>query len=257
MKLVTINVGLSGIGRGFVFPDRSFVYIPLDAPNSRCKKLPKYNTLYLKDYSKSQFADSENLAGSTLGNLIPELKQEKVHNDPDFEDKTYGHAKRGFGYEKLLGSMVQGDILLFLATLDYMPVRGEKRVKSINPEWGAYLVGSFNIENVFSHEHFNCLSVSKQKRFRNNPHYYCKTGADMWISGKQNKLGLFRKAVPLSTSDSSIECIPFLRKNFESSGGKPAGSAGWYRAAFVCRKNSKRVWKRIVSLGNLHIYSEL
>lgn len=251
MKMVLINVGLSGIGRGIIFPDRSFVFIPIHAKGWTCKRLPRYKDLPMTDYTFSRNASHPDYEEASLADIVPRLAKLRAHDDPDFKHLTYGHAKRGFGYEPLLGSLLRDDILLLYATLDYRHILGVKRDRSVNPNWGAYIVGAFLIDDVYTDREFTHLPSRRQERFRDNQHYYCHQGAHMWIAGQENEFGLFRKGVPLSSSTSSLRCLPLLRKHFATSGGKRAGSAGWYRAAFVCDNNAKRVWNTIAKGGQV------
>ena len=243
MKSVLVNVGISGGHRGIIFPDRSFVFVPLNSASGKCKLMPLYENLQMTDFTHSKYQDRfENFS---LADLLPSLHGKRAHNDPDFQHRTYGHAKRGFGYETLLRSLTKKDILLFYATLDYKGVDGEKKERLINPVWGTYIVGAFSIEGVYGNDEFDELSMKKQQRFRNNPHYYCKTGAHIWIAGRKKEHGLFRKAVPIGSPKDNMTCLPLVSRNFRTSGGKPAGSTGWYRAALECKKNSESVWKKI------------
>lgn len=239
MKLVLVNVGISGGCRGVIFPDRSFVFVPLNNESWRCRSMPYFEDLLVRDFTHSKYLGR---LGKSLADIIPSLSGIQVHNDPDFKDRTYGHAKRGFGYEKLIRSLRNEDILLFYATLDFRMIENEHRDSSINPKWGVYIVGAFDIESIYESDEFEDLSSKQQMRFKNNPHYYCETGAHLWIAGKRRGSGLFQKAIPLSSPRESTTCLPFLRKSFMSAGGKPAGSAGWYRAAFECNRRSEETW---------------
>jgi hypothetical protein len=252
MKLVLINVGISGGHRGIIFPDRSFVFVPLDNRKWVCKLMPRFEDLKISDYTYTMFQDG--FGELTIADLLPSLHGKQAHNDPDFVNRTYGHAKRGFGYERLIRSLSKGDALLFYATLDFKGIDGEKRDRTINPNWGTYIVGAFNFDIVYGNDEFDDLPREKQLRFKNNPHYYCRVGAHLWVAGKKNGYGLFRKAVPLSSPESSTTCLPILSRNFVSVSGKPAGSAGWYRAAFECKRNSEKILGTITQQGQVPIH---
>lgn len=251
MKLVLVNVGISGGYRGFIFTDRSFVFVPLDSKSGWCELMPVYEELWVKDFTFSKYAKSPKFRNSSIADLIPSLRGRRSHNDPDFKHLTYGHVKRGFGYETLLKSLSEDDILLHYATLDYYHLETESRDKSINPNWGAYIVGAFSVDNVYTLDEFQNLPLRKQQRFKHNPHYYCNNPADLWVSGKRKEYGLFRRAVPLSSSHSSMECLPLLSENFVSVTGKPAGSAGWYRAALKCEVEAKTIFDKIAIMGDV------
>lgn len=255
MKLVLLNVGISGGHRGVIFPDRSFVFVPLDNKTWVCKSMPRFEDLQMSDYTYSKFQDG--FGEITLADLLPSLRGKQAHNDPDFVNRTYGHAKRGYGYERLIRSLTKDDVLLFYATLDFTGIDGEKRDRSINPNWGTYIVGAFNFSLLYENDEFEELSRKKQLWFKNNPHYYCKKGAFLWVAGKKNGYGLFRKAVPLSSPRNSTTCLPILSGNFTSVSGKTAGSAGWYRAAFECKKNPEKLWRTISQQGQVPIHTTL
>ena len=246
-----INVGLSRGIRGLVFPDRSFVFFPLHAYGWNCKRLPTYSELWLRDYTHSKYASLPKLKNAHLSDLIPELTDVPVHNDPDFEHLTYGHVPRGFGYEGLLESLERGDILLFLATLDYRAMGKSRRSPKINPKWGAYVVGAFRIEKWFTEETFKLAPAKDRARFKWNPHLYCRSPAYLWIAGMENTLGLFEKAVPMSSPRESERCLPLLSDSFQSWSGKKAGRDGWYRHAVVCKKGAAKVWTEIMHQGGL------
>ena len=112
-------------------------------------------------------------------------------------------------------------------------------------------MGAFSIDNVYTHDEFQELSHKKQQRFKHNPHYYCDSPAYLWVSGKRKEYGLFKKAVPLSTPHSSMESLPLLSENFISVTGKPAGSAGWYRAALKCELEAKTIFNKIAIMGDV------
>ena len=118
MKLVFINIGISGGHRGVIFADRTFVYVPLDNKTWNCEAQPYYEDLHTDMFTRSTYQHGCN----TLADLLPSLKGKQAHCDPDFRNMTYGHAKRGWGYEKLLRSLTSEDILLFYATLDYRKI---------------------------------------------------------------------------------------------------------------------------------------
>ncbi len=250
MKLVMIDVGLGGGMRGLVFPDMSFVFFPIPAAGWDCRRLQTYAELRMRDYTHSKYANLWEFRNAHLSDLIPELADMKAHNDPDFKYRTYGHVKRGYGYEPLLESLQHGDILLFLATLDYRSIDKSLRSPQVNPEWGGYIVGAFEIERWFTREGFEHAPDEDRARFRSNPHSYCKSPADLWIAGKEDTLGLFRKAVPLSSPREGQQCLPLLSENFRTWSGKRAGRGAWYRHAVACKKHASRVWNEIRTQGD-------
>jgi len=252
MKLAILNVGLSGEdGRGPVFPDSSFIFIPIRAKGWRCKALPRFQDLPIEDYTSSKYLARLGLKGKSMKDLVPHLARLKVHDDPSFVHFTYGHVKRGYGCEQILRSLQEDDILLFLATLDYMVVPQVVRDPRLNSTWGAYIVGAFLVEAVYDSNEFDEASKSEQRRFKDNPHYFCEVGADLWIAGKRGRLGLFPRAVPLSSPDDSHTCLDLLSSNFVTWRGRRAGSPGWFRHTLHCSKGAENVWQTILSLSGV------
>ncbi len=164
MRLVLINVGISGGHRGKIFPDKRFVFVPLDSKSGKCEYMPLYDDLRVREFTYTKFTKASSLGNSTLSDIIPALRGKRSHNDPDFKHTTYGHVRRGWGYETLLKSLSDGDILLHYSTLDYYPIESEPKHKSINPDWGAYIVGAFVIDRVYTLDEFYELPARKQQR---------------------------------------------------------------------------------------------
>jgi len=177
-KIALINVGGNKKNpcRGPIFANGNFRFLPIPEFEeiSDESTFPTYRSLNLSDFVPKEFKDSF------------------VHYDPHFPSLTYGHITRGFGYEKIIESLESGDILAFYATLDYFDDK-EPRYDWINKNWGTYIIGSYEIEQILTHSKFN-----NQKEFHQNPHFLRKErGADYWIKGSSNSTGLFRIAFPL------------------------------------------------------------
>jgi hypothetical protein len=228
------------------------VFIPIPAVGWDCPQLPNYDDLKVNEYSSSPYLSALGMKGQTLLNFVPHLEGLYVHDDPSFHHFTYGHVKRGFGCEQILRSLEEDDVLLFLATLDYAKVSGVKRNSRINPDWGAYFVGAFTIEGVYETRDLKGSS-RLQKRFKENPHLVCDTNTLLWIAGKDDSLGLFPKAVPLSISSNSHECVDLLSDNFVSWTGKSAGTHGWYRHTYRCTRGAKKVMRTIIELSEIEV----
>lgn len=248
MKLMIMNAGISKGFRGVIFPDRSFVFVPLYARNWDCNRLPIYDDLDISDYSYSECLSAAGLEDASLAELLPDLQGVPVHNDPDFNEFVYGHVKRGFGYETLLETLDEGDILLFLATLDYRPIPNEKPDRTINKSWGGYLIGAFEMQRS-PLSHADLVNANLEHRVSSNSHYYCKRYPYLWIIGKQNRIGLFKKAVPLSKPNVSKIPTDFLPNYFKTAGGKAAGAHGWYRHALICKRRTEAAWREIRNMA--------
>ena len=212
-KIALINVGgnKKNLCRGPIFEDGSFIFLPILEKKkiANKKKFPSYESLNLNEF-------------------IPEKYHKSfVHYDPHFPSLTYGHITRGFGYETIIKSLANGDILLFYATLSY---KGDTKPKYkwIHEDWGTYIIGSYIIEKFFTNKEFKRLTNTEQKKLENNPHYLRKKrSADYWISGNKKSLGLFKKAFPLHDELNNKKGNSFLSENFSTSSGKQAGGVGY------------------------------
>lgn len=230
-RLALVNIGGNdserSCGRGPIFFDGTFKYIPIPEKEEKLKdvtfRFPKYSDLGIENYVKDEF------------------KRSYVHIDPNFHEMTYGHAKRGFGYETILKNLNRGDILAFYATLDYFDKEKRPKYDWINKTWGTYIIGAFTISGVYSQKNFLKLPYEQRSQFVSNPHFLRKNhGAYFWIAGHRNSPGLFDIAFPLD--DEGNRPNDFLKKYFTTSGGNEPSETGYYRSAFICEKN---VWKQI------------
>ncbi|OLS16658.1 MAG: hypothetical protein HeimC3_52420 [Candidatus Heimdallarchaeota archaeon LC_3] len=231
-KIALVNVGSNedNIGRSPIFEDGTFVYLPIpeifDEENYDVSfRFPKYSDLGLEEFSE---VDGY------------------VHYDPNFEDKTYGHVNRGFGYETILSSLTEGDILCFYATLSFKG-HSEKKLDWIHPKWGTYIIGLFEIKGVYTKEEFINLPYEERFQFIFNPHFLRKEhGANLWIAGKKDKFGLLDKAFPLHNSENNQIGNDFVKNNFKTSGGKQAGNKNYYRHAMICHDNLDKALDQIL-----------
>ncbi|MHA1222388.1 MAG: hypothetical protein ACTSP3_03800 [Candidatus Heimdallarchaeaceae archaeon] len=231
MKIALINVG-GNKGtpcQGPIFEDGKFIFIPIPESGSieEKKKFPTYESLKLNKYIPEKYHGAF------------------AHYDPHFPSLTYGHIKRGFGYEKILKSLNKGDVLSFYSTLKYKG-NGKPAYDWINEDWGTYMIGAYLIDYILTDKSFKNLSKSKQKDFENNPHYLRKKRvADYWIRGTKRSPGLFNKAFPLHDNQNKNRGNEFLKENFTTSSGKKASGEGYYRHAFICTKRAEEIWGRI------------
>ncbi|MFW9996497.1 MAG: hypothetical protein ACFFD4_30920 [Candidatus Odinarchaeota archaeon] len=232
-QIVLINIASNtyNVGRGPIFHDGSFKYVPIPEKTDIEGiefRFPTYAELELDHYIDSDF------------------RNDRVHIDPDFQNMTYGHAQRRHGYEKILKNLEKGDILAFYATLDYKDVK-KPRYEWIDSKWGTYIIGAFVFSAIYTQEEFLVQSYRKRQQFQCNPHFLRKEyGASLWITGSENSPGLFDIAFPLHDTLNRETGSGFLKKHFTTSGGKEAGVKGYYRHAMVCKKNARNVWDKIM-----------
>jgi len=218
MKIVVINVGASKINPGFrgpIYSNGSFRFVPIKEEREDVERPVTYENLGL-----AEFVQNKGLAPSTI-----------AHNDPEFVTFTYGHARRGFG-DRILWELIEGDCLMFMATLDYY-ANGQK-ASWINPRWGAYIIGSFIIERAPLQQMEFESSAWVKSRFQNNAHFRrVYKEADLWIAGSLSKSKPFKTAFPLSNPTDPLEPNDLTRQTFLSNYSK---TAGWYRWTLSCRK---------------------
>lgn len=229
-RVVVVNVGASRANpgrRGPIFHDGKFIFIPISSDE-----------------------DGKTYGQLELGEYLPKTYLNKhVHNDPEFDTFTYGHAIRGFGDCEALCWLEPGDYLFFLATLSYYK-RGKPKAKWINPDWGAYFVAYFRIQVVLTAAQFKHANPHVQCLFRKNAHTTeGEFDVDWAIKGdaRSAKLNI---AVPLSKptrSDApnafakSVLLAKWLKRN---PGREPNG---WYRWTHTCSEESKvaGLWEEI------------
>lgn len=155
MKAIAINIGANTNAPGFrgpVYPDGTFEYIPIPESGATRVQVPTYEELDLDVSIPDDVSD------------VP------VHLDPEFAEYsccdryTYGDehgVKAG-----PLSTLETGDYLLFYATLTQV---GEPAPWQ-PPEWGAYVIGGFQVEQIVTGEEYEALSEPEQAPFQNNAH---------------------------------------------------------------------------------------
>ncbi|OLS16582.1 MAG: hypothetical protein HeimC3_53280 [Candidatus Heimdallarchaeota archaeon LC_3] len=229
MKIALINVASTSKminGRGPIFNDGSFIYIPIEEKIGVPERFPKYSrvipSLY-HDYLKN--------------------KEARVHNDPHFISFTYGHAIRGHGYEEILRQLEKDDILCFYGSFEFRNTGG--RVKSwINRSWGSYIFGAYKIERVYPHKEFLNAPINIKRIFKQNPHYLRNPPkADYWILGQINCFGLFNISYPMSEKDDNTREGDLL-EFFDVIDNRDR-LVSYYRTAYICEEESRKVWSEI------------
>jgi hypothetical protein len=128
MKSVSLNVATNDDypgGRGPIYADGSFRYVPIPEEESTAKE-PTYSDLNLEDIRP------------------PSTHNTVAHFDPEFPEFEYGrnytYGDRWTTKTRELAKLEEGDILFFYATLDYAD-EAESEYEWINPDWGAYIIG--------------------------------------------------------------------------------------------------------------------
>ena len=233
-KIALINIGgnnsKGSCGRGPIFFDGTFKYIPIPENEKALEdvtfRFPKYSEIGIEEYVRKG------------------LKGSFVHIDPNFQEMTYGHIERGFGYETILRKLAEGDILAFYATLNFNDKGKHQKFKWINKRWGTYIIGAFTISGVYDQSEFLKLPYRQRFQFKSNPHFLRKDhGAYYWVAGNPNSPGLFNTAFPLDDEDNKPN--EFLIENFTASSGLKPSETGYYRSAFICDSNPHKIWKQI------------
>lgn len=231
-RIALFNIGANSknIGRGPIFSDGSFKFIPIPENGKRSQNPYSYNSLGLSPY------------------VSDELMNASVHYDPHFPTATYGHVTRGHGYEKILEKLERNDVLAFYSTLDYKDNKKPQH-NWIDRKWGTYIVGAYCIKNIYTNEDFLELTKEQRSVFQHNPHYFRKSKikADYWVEGYKKKSRLFSKAFPIYSLSNRERGNEFIRTHFLTSGGKPADSHGFYRAASICENDVENVWEEILN----------
>lgn len=209
MRAIAINIGANTNAPGFrgpVYPDGSFEYVPIPESEPTRVRVPTYDELEL---------DLE---------IPAAVRDRPVHLDPEFSEYpccercTYGDdygVKAG-----PISTLVEGDFLLFYATLSMV---GEPH-PSQPPEWGAYLIGEFRVQQVVTGEEYEALSESEQRPFRNNAHVKRENfDARVLVLGDPKQSSLFATAVPLSSPEGGTVPNRIVTRSSDS------GKGPWWR----------------------------
>ncbi len=219
---VLINVGSSTKypnGRGRVFQDLSFEYLPIPEVERTREKSPTYRELGFHNVK------------------YPDLP---VHLDPEFDTFTFGYFNRGFGSTETLLNLKKKDYLFFYATLDK-----EKG-------WAPFLIAYFKIYSVVdcrksSHKEIFQL---ESKGFKQNAHLKRKNpSVDLLIRGSKNSR-LLAKAFPLAEDFNHLRLKKSLRRLIFTIGGKKIQrNTPWYRWTLVT-SNSNTLIRMIKEVTN-------
>jgi hypothetical protein len=225
---VAANTTLPGV-RGPVYPDGTFAYVPIPErePTRPDAAVPTY-------------ADIDPPV-----ELPADVREARVHLDPEFagypfcERYTYGD-EHGVKAGPLSG-LDPGDWLLFYATLDRHETAGADADESegtnasgddsetdaadyLAPDWGAYLVGAFEVDVAVTGEAYESLPAADRARFANNAHVKRETfDAEVLVAGT-DRSRLFDRVVPLSAPDAGADANRIVTDLSNDSGRGP-----WWR----------------------------
>ncbi|SHG68547.1 Nmad3 family putative nucleotide modification protein [Halobaculum gomorrense] len=231
---VAANTNLPG-RRGPVYPDGSFVYVPIPEREPTAEAIPTYADLDLAAHVPDDAVDSP------------------VHLDPEFagtlgrEAYTYGDphgVKAG-----PLSRLDSGDWLLFYATLtvrdgdddhgiadddhgiadddraDGHRADGADRADWLPPEWGCFLIGEFRVAEVLTGDEYREADAATRERFASNAHVRRDSfDAAALVRGDSGGSRLFDRAVPLSTPAAGADANRLVTELSNDSGNGP-----WWR----------------------------
>jgi hypothetical protein len=232
---VAANTNLPGF-RGPIYPDGSFVYIPIPERKSVSNPVPTYVDL-LDKLDPLPFAVEDDVG------------QLPVHLDPEFAGYP-GCSRYTYGDEHgvkagPLAELEPGDSLYFYATLSrHEPpstLDTGPPVDWVAPDWGGYLIGEFRVDRVFDSETCRNLSEADRRRVASNAH--CKRdpfdAKVLVVGGSGSKL--FDRAVPLSTPESGSTANWLVTDLSNGSGKGP-----WWRRQLWFDDESTETLRAIV-----------
>lgn len=238
-RALAINVGANTNEPGFrgpIYPDGRFEFVPIPESEPTREPVPTYADLGLPIDVPSDAADRP------------------VHLDPEFGEYahctayTYGDphpAKAG-----PIGELTAGDWLLFYATLSTADGAGSAPETAgevapgadstggttaadwIAPDWGAYLIGEFRVDEVVVADpdaatdvRATALSPADRERFASNAHLKRERfDARVLVRGTPGDSRLYDRAVPLSTPQAGADANRVVTDLSADSGKGP-----WWR----------------------------
>jgi hypothetical protein len=220
MQAVAVNVGantsLPGF-RGPLYPDGSFVYVPIPEREPVAERVPTYADLDLPV------------------DVPAEHRDRQVHLDPLFagyaggESYTYGDD---YGVKaRPLAALSAGDHVFFYATLS--TARSSPVVDSSDPpadwqapEWGAYVIGQFELGvDPVTGDAYRDLPADERARYAENAHVKRDPfDAEVLLWGDPEGSALYDRAVPLSTAEAGADANPLVTDLSADSGKGP-----WWR----------------------------
>jgi hypothetical protein len=213
-RAIAINVGantnLPGV-RGPVYPDGRFEYLPIPERAPTREAVPTYADL-----------------DPHLAFEIPERFHDlPVHLDPAFAEyplcSTYTYGDEHGVKAGPLSRLTPGDWLYFYATLS-LHGDPDDAVDWVVPDWGAYLIGEFRVEQVVTGEGYEALAPGDRARFETNAHVRRDPfDAKVLVAGTDDST-LYDRAVPLSAPTGGTDANDVVTGLSNDSGRGP-----WWR----------------------------
>jgi len=211
-RAVAINVGANTTLPGFrgpVTPDGRFAYVPIPERVPTAEPVPTYGDLSFP-----------------LDVDVRDVADRRVHLDPEFAG-VHGSAAYTYGDDHgvkagPLSTLDPGDSLFFYATLS---VRGDlDEAPDLPPEWGAFLIGEFRVEQVVTGETYRAFDEREGERFASNAHVKrADFDAKVLVAGGAGSR-LLDRAVPLSAPEAGATAGPLVTELSADSGKGP-----WWR----------------------------
>ena len=219
---VAANTTLPGV-RGPIYPDGSFLYVPIPEREPTVERVPTYAALGFDDDLPTGLPD--------------EAVDRRVHFDPEFAG-YYGHERYTYGDEHgvkagPLSRLEPGDSLVFYATLRTESFRDTPARTTAGttadpgdpvgwrpPDWGAYAIGAFRVARVVTPED----DRDPPAWAASNAHCRRETfDAEVLVRGTDDSR-LFERAVPLSDPAGGASANVLVTELSNDSGRGP-----WWR----------------------------
>lgn len=205
MQGLLVNIGSNSSnpnGRGRIFEDLTFEYLPIPESEKTRRKVPTYRQLGFTKVRK------------------PDLP---VHVDPTFSSFTYGHIKRGFGDIQNLLNLRKDDILFFHSTLD----NGKC--------WSTCIIGYFRVSKIHDCRKLTDNEILALEEFADNAHLKrIHPYVDLLVKGGHGSR-LLKRALPLSSCDNPLSLRRSLKDIVCTVTGKEIISGvPWFRWIIKC-----------------------
>ncbi|WP_147437688.1 MULTISPECIES: hypothetical protein [unclassified Halorubrum] len=194
VSAVAINVGSQTgepLGRGPIFSDGSFQYVPITEKYDEAVDWPTYADL---GYT--------NLTSGSSGELV-------THFDPEFPElpggEHYTFADPGRTKTRHLAKLSEGDYVFLYGTLDFVGSRRQQYW--ITDGWGGYVFGHFQLQrDPISIQEYRELSEAEQAPFSNNAHLRRPEQDSnlVMLLGDPENSKLYETAVPLTLPEGSL-----------------------------------------------------
>lgn len=243
VSAVAVNVGSQTgepLGRGPVFADGSFTYLPITEKYGDAVDWPTYADLGY---------DAATIAGA---------EDEVTHFDPEFPElpggKQYTFADPGNTKTRQLEKLSKGDYVFFYGTLDFDG--GRRQRYWINDEWGGYVFGHFRLQrDPITIEDYRDLPETEQSPFLNNAHLRRPEQDSnlLMLLGDPDGSELYDTAVPLTLPEGSLGPDEKRSPFFDSDGIDV--NMVWYRGPVQMTENKRDELLKAHQMGDVrHLY---